>query len=322
MPASPPRAVSEYLYRASPTDVLSLSVHTATGPEDYQKKRKKACFQTCRAGTISIPYFWFGWRIVLNIANNPNNRRKKNGRQLIKMEFQRTSEVGRLVEAHKMKNVMTWLYSAFTLIELLVVIAIIAILAALLLPALAAAREKARRISCINNLTQFAKALESYCADYNQYFPSWAANGGEAAEIVDTAGEDSIGMTPWDLGLVSDPTKSPVQWLRTGPNQRRWVGDSSGYVMPITFSRTIYCGATELNSTQPIPQAKRIPFVTPAASTWRPMASAFSCKGTIWETPGPSSARQPPKRCRLTDGSVWAAASTLPSPRRLAPSAG
>ena len=62
--------------------------------------------------------------------------------------------------------------SAFTLIELLVVIAIIAILASLLLPALAAAREKSRRSACINNLSQFSKALESYCGDYGQYFPS------------------------------------------------------------------------------------------------------------------------------------------------------
>jgi prepilin-type N-terminal cleavage/methylation domain-containing protein len=62
---------------------------------------------------------------------------------------------------------------AFTLIELLVVIAIIAILAAMLLPALASAREKARRSSCMNNLNQMAKGFEMYTGDYGQYFPGY-----------------------------------------------------------------------------------------------------------------------------------------------------
>ncbi len=69
---------------------------------------------------------------------------------------------------------------AFTLIELLVVIAIIAILAAMLLPALAAAKRRAQRINCVNNLKQVTLACKIWANDNDGKYPSkvTAAQGG------------------------------------------------------------------------------------------------------------------------------------------------
>jgi prepilin-type N-terminal cleavage/methylation domain-containing protein len=76
--------------------------------------------------------------------------------------------------------IQTVVTSGFTLIELLVVIAIIAILAAILLPALAAAKVKAKRMQCVNNIRELATGFPEYADDHNQKFPAagWA-NGND-----------------------------------------------------------------------------------------------------------------------------------------------
>jgi prepilin-type N-terminal cleavage/methylation domain-containing protein/prepilin-type processing-associated H-X9-DG protein len=75
--------------------------------------------------------------------------------------------------------------SGFTLIELLVVIAIIAILAAMLLPALAAAKAKAKRIQCVSNLKQWGLCFHMYAGDNGDSMtPGWSDPSGTGMWMV------------------------------------------------------------------------------------------------------------------------------------------
>jgi prepilin-type N-terminal cleavage/methylation domain-containing protein len=81
---------------------------------------------------------------------------------------------------------------AFTLIELLVVIAIIAILAALLLPALAAAKRKAQRITCVSNLKQVGISFRLWEGDHSERYPMAVSTAQDGAmELVRSAAHTS-----------------------------------------------------------------------------------------------------------------------------------
>jgi len=82
--------------------------------------------------------------------------------------------------------------SSFTLIELLVVIVIIAILAGFLLPALAGAREKSKRMACSSNLRQIGAGMLAYANDNDNHLPTAGSNNVNGVTVL------------WDLILVTN----------------------------------------------------------------------------------------------------------------------
>src|SRR5215831_2242854 len=95
-------------------------------------------------------------------------------------------------------------HEAFTLVELLVVIAILVILVAMLLPALASAKEKARKVACVSNLRQIGIAIRNYASDFNGRIPY----GPKAPPFTNPS--DFYPSTGAPTSLISLQTGNPV----------------------------------------------------------------------------------------------------------------
>jgi prepilin-type N-terminal cleavage/methylation domain-containing protein/prepilin-type processing-associated H-X9-DG protein len=167
--------------------------------------------------------------------------------------------------------------AAFTLVELLVVIAIIGVLVALLLPAVQAARESARRTQCTNNLKQMGIAVHNHCDTY-LVFPTggnvpwpvvsdYFSNGGTGAP----EGPDKQGMG-WAYQILPFIEQQAIYNMRTQT------------AVETSFVKGYFCPSRRPKATQGGRYLMDYAASTPGVSGLSPSDSLW--QGNIWAVPG------------------------------------